>query len=136
MEMNRIHYTNLNTYFLEKLNSLNCNPTTKAYIVSIFSDLSPTNDLSTESITILYSKAQSKHDFDAYQRLANWIFLCNSLYPEHLNNASLDYYHTIGKLSYYSCYRLLNRQWVLFEQLADQFVPLSMETRKAIGKLY
>ncbi len=86
-------------------------------------------------MTLLYIKAKEKQDFVSYQSLADYIFFASAIFPESLSDASDDYYITIGQLSYYSCYKLLNRQWHLYECLSDQFAPLSTEARTLIRSL-
>ena len=126
---------NINNYFAEQLDTLNCDPNTKAYITGIFSKYKYANDdYSKYSITILLSEAKFKQDFVIFQNLGDWLFFCQSLYPEALNSASPDYYNSVGALSYYSCYRLLDKKWRLFEELADQFSFLSNSTRNIIRK--
>jgi hypothetical protein len=126
---------NLNNFFSEKLEKLPCDKPTKAYIVGLLSDFkSNNNDLSKDSITLLFAEAKQTQEFMLFQTIGDWLFMCNALFPEHLSNASLEYYHSVGRLSYYSCFKLLNKQWVLFENLADNFVPLSEKTKSFIRK--
>lgn len=126
---------NLNKFFTDELDELNCKEDVKAYIVSIFDKFKrASDDLSTESITILYSQAKYNQDFQAFQRIGDYIFFSNAFAPESFI-VSEDYYFSIGRLSYYSCYKLINKQWILFEQLADDFVPLSTQARSIIRNI-
>lgn len=125
----------LTDYFSDELRELRCQEEIRAYIVSIFSQYQFTEkDLSGRSLTIEYSIAKGENDFARYQNIGDYVFFANSLYPESLNGASKDYYHSVGRMSYYACYRLMNRQWKIYEQLADCFVELSEETRHIIRK--
>lgn len=129
------HNFNLNYFFSKQLENLKCDYDTRAYIVSIFEKFkSSSADYSKDSITLLYAEAKYKQDFYTFQSIADWIFFINALFPEHFNNASQDYYYSVGRLSYYSCYNLLNRQWKIYERLADDLVPLSFSTREIIRK--
>lgn len=122
--------SNVNMFFEETLSDLKCHRDTKAYIVSIYDKYKFANfDLSNKSVTTLFADARAKHDFVAYQNLADWIFFCNTLYQEHLKNASKDYYDTVARLSYYSCYKLINKQWKLFEELADNFIYIEHQVK-------
>jgi hypothetical protein len=126
----------LNDFFYKEFDSLNCSKDTKAYVVNIFDQFQkPTFDFSKDSLTILYSEAKFKQSFVIYQQLADWLFICNTLYPEHLNSASTEYYHTLAKISYYSCFKLVNKTWLTFEELADDFTPLSSQAKKIIKQL-
>lgn len=115
---------------------LSCDDKTRAYITNLFTTFKQTqNDFSNQSITLLYIRAKEKQDFVSYQMLGDWIFFAGAWYPEHLTDASEDYYAAIGSLSYWRCHKLLNRQWHLFERLSDEFSELSFETRKLIQRL-
>lgn len=123
----------LRLFFTEELDELPCHANTKAYIITIFAKYkTATFDLSKQSITLHYAEAKTKQDFAMFQTIADWLFFTSALYPEHLNNASTDYYHTIGQLSYYSCYKLINRQWRVYDELAERFVPLFLSAREII----
>ena len=126
---------NINDFFVETLNDLKCNELTKAYIISIYNKyIISTYDMSQDNITLAFAQARAKHDFLAYQNIGDWIFFTQTMYPKHLNFASKDYYDTIAKLSYYSCYKLINREWKLYEQLADEFNYFEEETKNLLSK--
>lgn len=126
-------YLNINSYFYNELKTLRYDDTVRAYITSILEKYKNTKfDYSNQSITLMYAEAKYKQDFFTFQNIGDWIFISASLFPEHLNGASKQYYISIGQISYYSCHKILKNQWRVFEQLADQFVPLTAETRKII----
>lgn len=123
-------------FFEEILKDIKCQQDTKAYIVGIYGKFKSANfDLSKDSITVAFSQARSKQDFLIYQNLGDWIFFANTVAPNHLQFASKDYYDTVARLSYYSCYRLINRQWKLFEELADSFPNLEAQVKTRVGGL-
>lgn len=127
---------NLNDFFYEIFDKLDCHSDTRAYIVSIFTKYKSAHfDLSQDSLTLKFAQAKDNKDFMVFQNLGDWIFFANTLVPNHLNNASEEYYHSIGRLSYYSCYNLINKQWKLFEELADNFVILERESREILKNL-
>ena len=126
----------INYFFDEIFSDLHCHRDTKAYIVSIYvkyksSDL----DLSKHSISLEFAQARLKHDFFTYQNLGDWIFFSNTIAPAHLRFASKEYYDTIARLSYYSCYKLINKQWKLFEELADNFPNIETQVKQKLNKL-
>jgi hypothetical protein len=126
-------YNNINNFFTEVLSELPCQTDTKAYIVGVFSKYkNATHDLSKESITIEFAKARDKQDFARFQNLGDWIFFTGTVVPNFRYNASEEYYRSIGRLSYYSCYRLIQRQWKLFEEMADNFITLEERTRRLL----
>lgn len=104
-----------------KLNLINIEfKETKEYIKSIFIKYLNFNlNNFNESYTLKYINANNK--FDKYQDLADELLFMSSLFPESLNYASKNYYESIGKLSYYRCFKILNGQWPLFEELSDKF---------------
>lgn len=130
-------YKNLTNFFNDTLSELNCNSDTRAYIVSIFSKYKFSDcDLSKDSLTLTFAQARDKQDFLTFQTLGDWIFFSKSFAPQHLHHASEEYYRNLGRMSYGSCYKLINRQWKLFEELSDNFIVLEEQTRALlIGKL-
>ena len=127
---------NLNNFFNDIFDELNCHRDTKAYITSIFSRYhSAAFDLSKDSVTLTFSQAKNNQDFSTFQNLADWIFFSKSFAPQHLRAASEDYYYNIGRLSYYNCYKLINGKWRLFEELSDNFIPLEKKTRQILENI-
>jgi hypothetical protein len=127
--------SNLKTFFQKELNSLNCDIKTKSYILTILTDYNPENNYSNESLTLIYAKAKHTQDFVIFQNLGDWLFFCHSVFPDCLNNASSEYYQSIARLSYYSCFRLINKKWLIFENLADDYDYLTTSTRKIFKRL-
>ena len=117
--------SNLKLYFQDKCENLNCQETTKAYIVSTLVTMRGSKDLSNKSLTLIYIEAKTKHNFTTYQELADWILFTRSLFPEYLQNASLDYYDALAQDSYFKCYLILEKKWKLFEELADTFPKIA-----------
>ena len=127
---------NIINFFDELLIDLECQRDTKAYIVSIYGKYKSAEfDLSKDSVTLLFAQARSKQDFLTYQNLGDWIFFANTLAPSHLRFASKDYYDTVARLSYYSCYKLINNQWKLFEELADNFLILEQQVKNRLNSV-
>lgn len=126
------HFKSVNDYFQIELQKLDCEEELKAYIVSVFSKYRSANtDLSKHSVTVEYSLAKFERDFVRFQNIGDWLFFTNTLYPDSLSHASKSYYHSVGQMSYYSCYTIV-RDWKLYEQLADRFIDLSDNARTII----
>jgi len=127
---------NINNFFEELLADIKCQPTTRIYITSIYGKYKTADfDLSKDSVTLLFAQARNKHDFLTYQNLGDWIFFSNTMAPSHLHDASRDYYQTIARLSYYSCYKLINKQWKLFEELSDNFPKLERQVKTKLESI-
>lgn len=130
----RQQFKTIENYFDEALQNLPCENATKAYIVSIYTKYrSAEHDLSKDSLTLLFAQAKEKQDFMSFQDIGDWIFFANTIVPTHLNNASPEYYHTLARVSYYSCYTLIKRQWKLFEELSDNFITLETEAKRLLN---
>lgn len=129
------NFQKLNTFFGDILSELPCQSDTRAYIVGVFErQKKPDWQLAHNSITLTFAQAREKQDFITFQNLADYIFFIKTFAPAHFQDASEDYYRTIGQISYYNCYRLINKQWRCFEELADQFTLLENETRHLLTK--
>jgi hypothetical protein len=124
---------NISDFFEESLKDLKCEPATRAYIISLYvKHKKPDYDLSKHSVSLLFLQARSKRNFLIYQNLGDWIFFCNTMAPQHLKHASKDYYDTIARMSYNSCYYLINREWKLFEELSDNFNQLEAQVKNKL----
>lgn len=129
-------YKNITKFFEDLLIDIECRCDTKAYIISIYGKYKSAEfDFSKDSITLRFAQARRKQDFLAYQNLGDWLFFINTIAPEHLQFASKEYYDTIARISYYSCYKLINRQWKLFEELSDNFVILETQVKNKLEPL-
>ena len=116
-------HNNITKFFEEKLSDLDCEEDTRSYIIGIYTKfkIADNNDLSNQSVTLLYAQAKYSQDFVIFQKIGDWIFFSQTITPNYLKYASSDYYDTIGKLSYYSCYRLTNKKWTVYKNISDNF---------------
>lgn len=131
--MDTLHKT-ITNFFEELLEDLHCQRDTKSYIISIYGKYKTAEfDLSKDSVTLMFAQARDKQDFLTYQNLGDWLFFTKCMFPNFLKNASENYYDNIAQLSYYNCYRII-RSWKIYEQLADEYVPLTKEIRKILNK--
>ena len=134
--MTPIVSNNITNFFEDLLTDLECQRDTKAYIVSIYGKFRSADfDLSKDSVTLLFAQARNKHDFLSYQKIGDWLFFSNTMAPAHLHDASIDYYQTIARLSYYSCYNLINKQWRLFEELSDNLPRLESQVKNKLKSI-
>lgn len=125
------YYQSLNSYFAKELEKLDCQEEVKAYLVSTLSKYrSSYYDLSDKSLTVEYSLAKFNNDFEKFQNIGDWIFICNTLFKKHLRFASEEYYISLGRLSYFNAYKVI--KWKCFEELADKFIIISEEVRTKI----
>jgi hypothetical protein len=121
-------------FFNEAIQLPNCEEKTRSYIISIFSDITAKEDLSKESVTLLYNKALENYSFNNFQQLADWLFLTKCMFPGSLNGASQEYYNAIAQSAYYRCYTIMNKEWLIFEELADQFGPFTTSVNRSLRR--
>jgi hypothetical protein len=121
---------NLNDFLNQEFQKIKCPDDTRAYLISVFDKYKNTNYNGNLSITLSYADAKNSGKFDKFQELADYLFFIHSLYPESLDNK--EYSTSIARMSYYTCYRLLNKQWKVYEQIADDFVYLEKSARKIL----
>lgn len=111
---------------LFKLDSLNTDLIeTKEYIKSILikyikCDLKAFND----NYSLKYIDAITTHQFSLFQDLGDELLFINSIFPENIKT-SREYYKDLGKMSYFKCYKLMNKKWPLYLELADKFDYIS-----------
>lgn len=118
--------------FENKLDDLKVSKEAKAYITNVFTKVNNVNDLSKKSLTLEYYDAKCTYSFQKFQTLADWILFAEVFFPKCLSNATEDYYCALGQNSYYFCYRIVNKQWKLYEELADQLPELIKDSRVLI----
>ena len=127
---------NILNFFEDLLKDLDCPVDTKTYIISIFDKYKfVKDDLSKDSITLLFIEATQKQSFSIYQNIGDWIFFANIFAPKHLKNASKNYYDTIAKKSYMSCFHLVNKQWQLFKDMSENFNDLEKKVNVKFKKI-
>lgn len=123
---------NLYDFFNEVIQLPNCEEKTRAYIISIFSDITAGDDLSKESVTLLYNKALENYSFNNFRQIGDWLFLSKCMFPKSLKHASSNYYNAVAQNSYYKCYAIMNKEWLIFEELADQFGPFTASVSESL----
>ena len=114
--------------YLENRINLNYSKETRAYIINVLHK--PGKDLSKEILALVYAEAKNRYKFDKFQELADWILFCRAVFPKQLD--SEGYLNSLAQLSYWNCYKLLNKQWKLYEELADSFPKIIEEIKISI----
>ena len=125
---------NLNTWISERLISLKCSDETKAYVISVYSqfkNINYDNDFSKNSIVISYYDALKSGNFELYQRLGDWSLYTMTMHPEHIAH-NKETVRMVGKNSYDACFKLLNKEWELFEELSKYIDSIAYRARKLL----
>lgn len=127
---NLLSIINLNQYFSDITKKIpHCQENTKSYIADVFANQQVSIN---QSITLIYAEANYNYNFEKFQTVGDWLLFAKSIFPESLNGASSEYYDVIAQCAYYRCYRMLNKQWPLFEELADMFPILVKNLQKLL----
>lgn len=119
--MRFINQGGLKDFLDETIKIPDCEEKTRSYIISIFASTSLDRDFTNESLTFALKEAHDSMGFKGFKELGDYLFFTKSMFPESLKGADPDYYDSIARTSYYRCFLLLKRQWLLYEELADQF---------------
>jgi len=111
-------FTRLEDWFCRRMEGVDVSPDARAYLVSLFSSMkSAHNDMSRESIVLAFSEARLTGQFAKYQRIGDWVMWGMSFTPESFETKELII--DLGRLSYYACWRMTNKEWRVYEELAN-----------------
>ena len=125
---------NLNDWFIELVDRLNCRHDTRAYISSVLTQYkSSEDDLSKISIVLAYAEAKKQSNFVNYKKIGDWVLWVSSTHPHFFDNRELV--QTIGQLSYNACNKLLRGSWPLYEELADNLPVITRHVNKEFLRL-
>jgi hypothetical protein len=119
----------LDDWFAERLEAVNCSPDARAYVVSVLSSFKRADgDLSDRSIVVAFANARDHGNFEHFQRIGDWVLWTATIMPgaiaEHRETIE-----TLGRMSYYTCHRMVQRTWPVYEELADELPSLAQKVR-------
>lgn len=107
----------------------------RAYVVGVLNKYvgSSIDDLSKTSVVFAFAEAKNAGPdaFAKYQQLGDWVLWINSFAPAAVK-PNVAIVEMMGRQSYDACYRLMQRQWKIYEELADR---LPAVTRAVHSKL-
>lgn len=127
--------TSLEEWFYKSLEGLEASPDARAYVVSVLSSMKRSeNDLSKKSIVLSYAEAREKGSFESYQRIGDYVLWGMIFVPESFEvpKVAID----LGRMSYYSCWRLTRRTWTVYEELADNLPRITNGTACSMGRTF
>lgn len=122
----------LDNWFIERLKHLKCSADAQAYVAGMLAAFKTNNMLNNESIVLTYYSAQQRSDFATYQRVGDWVLWVNTMHPSHLSK-NKEIVESIGRLSYYTCHRILKGKWLLYEELADNFTVIVQDIQNKLA---
>jgi hypothetical protein len=124
----------LDEWFAARLQGLQYRPETIAYIVAVMKTLSrprPEDDMSRRSIVLAYADAKKNGDFATFQRIGDWVLWVEAMAPESIEH-DRAVVESIGRLSYYTCHRIMKGQWGIYEELADELPRIAVRVRRSL----
>jgi hypothetical protein len=126
----------LESYFISISRQLpDCSELLQAYITNVMKQSVTSHyDLSNRSLTLFFAEAKFNYKFEMFQQLGDWILFAKSFFPGSLNNSTEEYYDSLAQESYYRCYKILNKKWILFEEMADEFPRVSKNLQDIISR--
>lgn len=128
-------FSNLEKVLIKRLVDLNCDDLTRAYIASILIKYKNTNfDYSRDSLTLLFEKASMERNFLLFQNIGDWIFFSQSIFPQHYISLQ-SYIENLGRLSYDRCYKIINKEFKIYQNLADDLPYLTKQTSRLIRNI-
>lgn len=124
----------LDHWFADRLQNLKCREDTRAYVAGVLSGFKTNDDMSRESIVLAFYDAKSKGDFVSFQKIGDWVLWSGVIAPAAIKDHR-EVVESIGRMSYYTCHRIMRGQWNLYEELADNLPRISICVRKEIEGL-
>ena len=121
----------LDRWFADRLQGLRCREDTRAYITGVLSGFRSEGDMSRESVVLAFADARQRGDFVAFQRIGDWVLWVEAMHPAAIQD-NREVVESIGRLSYYTCHRIMRGQWNLYEELADDLPRIAVCVRKEI----
>jgi hypothetical protein len=112
----------LEEYLNNKIKNIKCRTDTAAYVINTLKNYqNSTYEFTNTSLTLQFAEAKEESSFKKYNDLADHLLFMESIYPGALSSkgASQEYYLSLGRVSYYKCYTLMNKTWPLYEELSD-----------------
>jgi hypothetical protein len=126
-------FTRLEDWFCRHLEGVEASPDARAYLVSLFSSMRSTrDDMSRESIVLAFAEARTTGEFQKFQRIGDWVVWGMSFAPESFETKEVVI--DLGRLSYYACWRMTNKEWRVYEELADDLPRLTKDMRRRLGR--
>ena len=124
----------LDRWFSDRLQGLKCSPEALAYVAGVLAQKRwDKADLSTQSVVLAYRDAALAGDFSGFQRLGDWVLFVDIAYPQHIDGTR-EVVESLGRRSYYSCYRLMLGRWDLYEELADGLPRIASGARRLLNR--
>jgi hypothetical protein len=93
---------------------------TSAYIKSTMKKYLRSTDMLGKSMVLMWFDAKTEQNFGKFQDIGDWVFFTSVYLPGSIP-CDPEFYQSVGRSSYYRCYRMLDGAWPVYEELADRF---------------
>lgn len=123
----------LDTWLSKNLDDLKYHPNTKTYIINVLSNPRSLIDFSDRSIVTIYADTKVQPEFTKYQQIGDWVLWISTIHPLNVS-ANRDLTETIGQLSYQTCYRMLQKSWPIYDDLARSLPQIIVDVRANLKK--
>lgn len=124
----------LDGWFADRLKGMRYRPETVAYVTGVLKTQARPRDedvFANRSVVLAFQDAALKGDFAGFQRIGDWVLWIDVIMPAHLD-MNREAIETIGRMSYYSCHRILHGQWLVYEELADELPSIARHARRML----
>ena len=124
----------LDGWFTDRLQGLHYKPETIAYVGGVLKRLArprEEDDFANRSVVLAFQNASLKGDFAGFQQIGDWVLWVDIIMPSHLD-ANREAIESIGRMSYYSCHRILHGTWGVYEELADELPAIAQHARRML----
>lgn len=121
----------LDQWFTDTLSGLKCHEDTRAYIVGVLAQ--PLHDMSDESVVLAYRDATLIGNFVSFQRIGDWALWASAFVPRQ-EESQQQLIEGFGRMSYYSCHRILREQWRVYGELANDFASIVRDVRCNVAR--
>jgi len=122
----------LDRWFSDRLQGLKCSPEALAYVSGVLAGYRRGDrNMGAESIVLAYRDAAQAGDFAGFQRLGDWVLFVDIVCPRHID-PSRELIESLGRRSYYTCYRMMMGRWRLYEELADGLPRIASGARRLL----
>lgn len=124
----------LDAWFSERLHSLRFHPETMAYVAGVLKTLAHPKEedvFARKSVILAFQDARLRGDFAEFQRIGDWVLWVDVVLPQNIEGHR-DAVESIGRLSYYTCHRIMRGQWRVYEELADELPAIAALARRKL----
>lgn len=124
--------TRLDDWFIERLANIDYSEMAKAYVAGVLSSVKTTSVFSRhESLVLAFDTAKRTNSFELFQRIGDWVMWAEVMDPDIIEEHR-SVTEATAQLSYYACSKILQNQWPVYVELANNLPELVVAVRAQI----